>query len=134
VTGKMENRFSASDVFESRNLKIHASSKGWTLFNYSNEKSMRLSYVPHFFLRRFLYNVISCLCVRWQLSWRQFLWNLFATAPSLTLYPGATREFVVLASISIAEFWTPVIGWQLWRRHMAVPRVCRFGENYDESD
>jgi hypothetical protein len=30
--------------------------------------------------------------------------------------------------------WLALIGWQIWRHHMAVPRVCRLGENYDKSD
>jgi hypothetical protein len=45
----------------------------------------------------------------------------------------AGREFV-LTSISIAEFWTPpdwLAGLKSW---LCMPRVCRFGENYDKSE
>jgi hypothetical protein len=51
-----------------------------------------------------------------------------------TMEYWTARVFFFLTSISIAECWTSLIVWHIWRHHLAVRRVCRFGENIDESE
>jgi hypothetical protein len=46
---------------------------------------------------------------------------------SYVAWPGA--NFFSITSMSIAEFWTPPIGWQVWRHHISAGHL--WGRGFD---